>query len=294
MTSYRPTLILDAPSLIYRAFFALPPTITNPKGQPVNALQGYCQMLAYLLSNRHPREVINTFDADWRPAFRVAAYADYKSNREDEPADLTPQIAMIEEVLAAAGLPVASASGFEADDVIGTYAVRATDEEPIEIVSGDRDLLQLVRDPAVAVLFTVRGVTELHRFDEETVLHTYGVTASRYADFAILRGDPSDGLPGVKGVGDKAAVRLVTEYPSIDAMIAAGDAHQARLASSLANSVAYLEAMKTVVPVCTTCSIETSPAHGPDVDRLRTLGREHGMQGVINRLIAALSQAAAL
>ena len=293
MATPRPTLVLDSPSLVYRAFFALPQSIRSPKGQPVNAVQGYCHMLAYLLSNRAPRGVINTFDADWRPAFRVAAYEGYKAQREVEPAELTPQFGMILEVLAAAGLPVATAAGFEADDVIGTYAARATADDPVEIVSGDRDLLQVVRDPAVAVLFTVRGVTELQRFDEATVLQKYGVPADRYADFAILRGDPSDGLPGVKGVGEKAAQRLVGEYPTLDAMVAASDAHQPRLAASLNNSVPYLAAMKTVVPIRTDCEIESSQPRAADVDKLRALGRDYGMAGAINRLLAALAQSAA-
>ena len=292
MAAPRPTLVLDSPSLVYRAFYALPQTLRSPKGQPVNAVQGYCHMLAYLLSNRAPLGVINTFDADWRPAFRVAAYEGYKAQRDDEPAELTPQFAMIIDMLAAAGLPVATAQGLEADDVIGTYAARATNELPIEIVTGDRDLLQVIRDPAVAVLFTVRGVTELHRFDEAAVMHKYGIPANRYVDFAILRGDPSDGLPGVKGVGEKAAVRLVTEYPTLEAMVAASADHQPRLATSLANSVSYLEAMRTVVPVQSDCAIESSSAQAPDIDRLRRLGREYGVSGAVNRLIAALPQVA--
>ena len=293
MASPRPTLVLDSPSLVYRAFDALPLTIRSPRGQAVNAVQGYCHMLAYLLSNRAPRAVVNTFDAESRPAFRAEAYEGYKAVPEEEPAELTPQFGMIVQVLAAAGLPVATAPGFEADDVIGTYAARATSDEPVEVVSGDRDLLQVVRDPSVAMLFTVRGVTELQRFDEAMVMKEFGVPAARYTDFAILRGDPADGLPGVKGVGEKAAQRLVAEFATLDAMVAASDSHQPRLASSLNNSVPYLAAMKDVVPVRTNCVIESSQPKAHDVDRLRALGREYGMAGAINRLLAALAQSAA-
>jgi 5'-3' exonuclease len=284
----RPTLVLDSPSLLYRAFFALPASIRDPQGRPVNAVRGYLDMVSHLLRSRLPAGVIHTFDHDWRPAFRVAAYDGYKSTRRPDPPELPPQLDLLLEVLAAAGLPVADGEGYEADDVIGTLAVRATEEQPLEVVTGDRDLLQLVRDPQVAVLFTVKGVKDLRRFDEAAVEAAYGVPSRLYPDLATLRGDPSDGLPGVPGIGPKTAAALLATYGSLQALRRAQDVSP-RIRAALDEQSGYLDAMRAVVPVATDVSLRISEARPPDHERLQRFAVERALRGSIERLEAAMA-----
>jgi 5'-3' exonuclease len=190
-------MLLDSPALWYRAFYGVPDSVRSPQGEPVNAVR----------------------------AFRVAAVPSYKLHRtveggaEDEPAALTAQVAVIYEVLDALGIPVAGLDGYEADDVIGTLATRETGA--VDIVTGDRDLLQLVRDAGpVRVLYAVE---KMKPYDEAAVAAKHGIPGRAYAEFAVLRGDPSDGLPGVKGVGEKTAAALVSRFGSVEAIVAALD-----------------------------------------------------------------------
>jgi len=284
-------LVLDSPSLVYRAFFALPRTIRDPGGQPVNAVRGYLDMLSRLLVDHRPRGVVNVFDADWRPQWRVDAYPGYKSRRAEDPAELPGQFPVIREVLDAAGLPVAEAPGYEADDVIGTIATAAGPAERLAVVTGDRDLFQLVRDPVVTVLFPRKGTSDVARLDEAGVAAKCGVPPDRYVDFAILRGDPSDGLPGVAGVGEKTAARLVSQFHSLDELVAARDRLPPRLARTLEQSGPYLEAMRRVVPVATGLDYEITTGGPPDRDRLERLAERHSLEGPVRRLLAALEQA---
>jgi 5'-3' exonuclease len=283
-----PTLVLDSPSLLYRAFFALPATIRDPQGRPVNAVRGYLDMVSHLLRTRLPRGVVHTFDADWRPAFRVAAYQGYKAARRPDPPELPHQLDLLLQVLAAAGLPVADAAGYEADDVIGTLAQAASEAEPMEVVTGDRDLLQLVRDPAVAVLFTVKGVKDLRRFDEAEVEAAYGVPPRLYADLATLRGDSSDNLPGVPGVGPKTAATLLATHGSLDALRQASDVTP-RIDAALQAQSDYLDAMRTVVPVATDVDIRISEQAPPDHQALQRFAVERALRGSIERLEAAMA-----
>lgn len=246
-------------------------------------------MLAQLVVSRRPAALLSVFDADWRPAWRVAAYPGYKAARAAEPPELTAQFAVIGQVLDAAGLPVLAAAGYEADDVIGTLAATATAATRLDIVSGDRDLLQLVRDPVVRLLFTMRGVSQLHTFDEAAVLEKYGIPAARYVDFAILRGDPSDGLPGVRGVGEKAAAALVIQHPTLDAAVIGAATTNPRVAPALRAAADYLDAMQVVVPVRTDLGLQVPPRRAPNRPRLSELAAEHGLGGSIERLIAAIA-----
>ncbi len=285
-------LLLDTSSLTYRAFFAIPSSITAPDGRPVNAVRGYLDMTARLVADLRPDEVVHVFDHDWRPAERVAAYAGYKSTRRDDPEALPPQFDVLRTVLAAFGHPRAEAEGWEADDAIATLCEQAGAGDEVEVVTGDRDLLQLVRDggdgtAAVRVLFTVRGVSDLGRFDEAAVRAKYGVPASRYADFATLRGDPSDGLPGVKGVGEKTARALVTAYPDLYALAADAGAHPPRLAAALRGAVGYLAAMTRVVPVRRDVAVTVDRSQRDDA-ALDALAERHNLEGPIRRLREAL------
>lgn len=280
-------LLLDTSSLLYRAFFALPTTITAPDGRPVNALRGYLDMTARLVADRRPDEVVHVFDHDWRPAPRVAAYAGYKSARTAEPDELSAQFALLPTVLHALGQTQVQAPGWEADDAIGALCHAARDTDRVEVVTGDRDLLQLVRDPHVRVLFTVRGVSELAEFDEAAVEERYGVPPARYVDFAILRGDPSDGLPGVAGVGEKTARSLVAAYPDLDALLADAGSQTPRLAERLAAAGEYVAAMREVVPVATDVTLQTRAGTRDDA-ALDALAERYNLEAPLRRLREAL------
>ncbi len=218
-------MLLDSPALWYRAFHGVPDSVRSPQGEPVNAIRGFLDIVARVVRDTRPSRLVATVDLDWRPAFRVAAVPSYKLHRtieggaEAEPAALGPQVGVLLEVLAALGVPVAGAEGYEADDVIGTLATRETGA--VDIVTGDRDLLQLVRDTGpVRVLYAVE---KMKPYDEGAVAAKHGIPGTHYADFAALRGDPSDGLPGVKGIGEKTAAALVSRFGTVEAIVAALD-----------------------------------------------------------------------
>ena len=286
-------LLLDTASLLYRAFYALPTSLTDGE-IPVNAVRGYVDMTARAVAERRPDEVWHCRDDEERPAARVAAWPDYKAERPPEPADLTAQLPLLDRVLGALGARQASAPGWEADDVIGRLVADAGAEDRIEVVTGDRDLLQLVRDraPSVRVLFTVRGVSEIEEFDVAAVHARHGVPPERYVDYAILRGDPSDGLPGIAGVGEKTARRLVTSYPDLDALLADTGALSPRLAERLAAAGGYVEAMRAVVPVRR--DVDLVVDHGERDDAAAAaLAAAHNLDGPVRRLREALDAGAA-
>ncbi|MEZ4712813.1 MAG: 5'-3' exonuclease [Caldilineaceae bacterium] len=285
-------LLLDTSSLMYRAFFALPPSISDQHGRPINAVHGYLDMTARLLTEYKPDELIHVYDADWRPADRVDLYPPYKADRPADPETLPPQFERLREILTALGLPQAEAPQWEADDAIGSLCAAASAADRIGIVTGDRDLLQLVQDggadrPAIAVLFTVRGVSQLESFDEAAVAQKYSVPPQRYVDFAILRGDPSDGLPGVKGIGEKTAAKLVATYPTLDALLADADAQSARLAANLKAAAEYIATMRQIVPVRPDVKVEVMrPAR--DDALVAKLAAAYGITGPVKRLLEAL------
>ena len=289
-------LLLDTSSLAYRAFFAIPASVTDESGLPVNALHGYLDMTARLLTAREPDQAVHVYDADWKPAPRVAAFQGYKAARPPDPEGLPEQLELLREVLDALGMPQAEAPGWEAEDAIGAIAARARGSDRVDIVTGDRDLIQLVRDPVVRVLFTLRGVSELQVLDEKGVMDRFGVPASRYAEFATLRGDPSDGLPGVRGVGEKTARALVSAYPSIEAMLEDAARAQPRrrpvkgspsLRAKLRDAGDYVEAMRRVVPIRTDVEVKEWQRRR-DPDRLKEIGERHRLSGPIGRVLASI------
>jgi len=284
-------LLLDVSSMMYRAFFALrDPGVFTRDGRPIAAVHGYLDMVTKLTVDRSPDEVVHVYDHDWRPVARTDIYPAYKGNRLPDPEDLPPQFVLLRQVLDATGMLQAQTEGWEAEDAIGAFCLDAREDDRIEIVSGDRDLIQVVRDPVVKLLFTVRGVSELLELDEAAVLGKYEVPASRYGEFAILRGDPSDGLPGVRGVGAKTARDLVLAYPSIDAMLeaaAAGDVRmKAAVRARLLEARAYLDAMSRLVPVNADAPLSLW-AGDRDEAALRDLANELGLKGPVQRLLAA-------
>jgi 5'-3' exonuclease len=298
-----PLMLLDSAALYFRAYFGIPPeSMTSPDGKPVNAVRGLLDMIARLVRARHPASLIACMDADWRPAFRVAAIPSYKEHRanpdgsEQVPEALNAQIPIIVEVLAAAGVAMAWADGFEADDVIGTLAARA--DRPVEVVTGDRDLFQLVDDAReVSILYTARGIGRLEVINEAAVTERYQVPGRGYAAFAALRGDPSDGLPGVPGVGEKTASALVRAFGSIEEMLAAIDAgHGGWPAGSRAKLVAarkYLEAVLPVVRVASDAPVTASdgdlPVRPPDPAALAALDERWDLGSSLGRMMSALA-----
>src|SRR6266498_1803016 len=236
-------------------------------GTPVNAVRGLLDMIARLIRARHPGSLVACMDAAWRPAFRVAAIPSYKAHRanpdgtEQAPDALTAQIPVIEAVLAAALESMAAAAGYEADDVIGTLAARA--HGPVEVVTGDRDLFQLVDDSRqIRIIYTARGLSKLDIVDEAWVADRYQIPGRAYAAFAALRGDPSDGLPGVAGVGEKTAAALVRVFGTVEAMLAGLDKGHGGFPmgsrAKLAASRDYLAAAIPVVQVATDAPVRPS------------------------------------
>ena len=294
-------LILDVSSLMYRAHFALGDSVRGPDDRPIGALHGYLDMVARLVKSRRPDEVVHAYDHDWRPVARTDLYPGYKAKRVVDPEGLPEQFVLLREVLGHSGLLQAQAPDWEAEDAIGAFCVDAGEGDLVEAVSGDRDLIQLVRDPVVKLLFTVRGVSELLELDEAGVLAKYGVPANRYGEFAILRGDPSDELPGVQGVGEKTAKALVQAYPSIDAMLedAAGSTPRPGplkgkpgLRSKLLGAREYLDAMRQIVPINVGAKLELW-AGDRDDDALRALAEGLGVKGPAQRMMAAVDSAGA-
>ncbi|RBY90480.1 flap endonuclease [Blastococcus sp. TBT05-19] len=301
-------MLLDAASLYFRAFYGVPTSVTTPDGRPINAVRGFLDMSARLISTHGPDRFVACWDDDWRPAFRVEALPSYKAHRvapeggEETPDELGPQVPILVEVLAAAGIARVGAPGYEADDVIGTLATRA--RGPVDVVTGDRDLFQLVDDArGVRILYTARGISDLDYVDEAAVTEKYGIPGRSYADFAVLRGDPSDGLPGVAGVGAKTAAALINEFGDL-AGIRAAVARTAVAKPPLTAAVLkklhaasdYLDAAPVVVAVA--CDIDmpavegTLPRSPADPDALAALAEQHGLQSSISRLGSALGWAA--
>ncbi len=280
--------LLDAPSLVYRAYFALPTTLTDGQGRPVNAVRGFLEMVTRILIDHRPGRLLAVFDGNWRPDFRVAAYPGYKAARPEDPPDLPRQFDVLESVLDAAGVSRAVSEELEADDAIATLVDPMEPGDRAVVVTGDRDLLALVRDPAVRVLFPVRGTKEMTEFDEAAVVAKYGVPPQLYPAFATLRGDSSDGLPGVAGIGPKRAADLLGRYGSIDGVLAAADELPPKQAAALREAADYLEAMKTVVTLVRDAPVDVTPAGPPDEETLRKLGAEHNLGSSTVRLLQAL------
>jgi 5'-3' exonuclease len=296
-------MLIDAPSLYFRAYFGVPESAARAEdGTPVNAVRGFLDMLATLIRTRRPDRMVCALDHDWRPDWRVALLPSYKAHRvapeggEIVPDTLSPQVPVILDVLAAFGITAIGAAGYEADDVLGTLS--ATQPGPVEVVSGDRDLFQLVDDArGVRLLYVGRGVAKLEDCDDAAVRARYGVPADRYADFAALRGDPSDGLPGVPGVGEKTAARLVERYGGLDGILAALDDPRAGFApglrAKLAAARAYLAVAPKVVRVARDVPLPALPTALPrtpaDPDRLLELAQRWNLAGSCRRLTDALS-----
>lgn len=280
-------LLVDYSSLLYRAFHSVPDTV------PTHAVYGFLNMLARLVTDRRPTAIGIAVDDDWRPAFRTDLLPTYKAQRVAEEGDedlVGPQETIGRDVLRAMGIAVVGAAGYEAEDVIATLAARTTGR--VEIVSGDRDLFALVCDPDVSVLYPVSGVSTLTEVNEAEITRRYGIPGRGYADYAILRGDPSDNLPGVPGIGEKTASKLIAQYGSLERLLAATDVVPA-VARKLDAARDYLAAARSVVPPVATVPLDdvdmTIPTKTAHPRTLATLSKEHQLETPIGRLQKALA-----
>jgi 5'-3' exonuclease len=310
-----PVLLLDGASMWFRSYFGVPSSITAPDGRPVNAVRGFIDSMAVVITQRRPGRLVVCLDLDWRPQFRVDLIPSYKAHRvaeaepagepdvEEVPDDLTPQVDMIMELLDAFGIATAGAEGFEADDVLGTLAAQER-TDPVVVVSGDRDLLQVVADDPVPVrvLYLGRGLAKATLFGPAEVAEHYGVPRERagpaYAELALLRGDPSDGLPGVPGVGEKTAGTLLAQHGSLERILSAAGDPKSKMAKGLRAKLLaatdYIEAAGRVVRVATDAPVTLSTPNdalalaAAHPRRTAKLATELGVGSSIARLQKAL------
>ncbi|BBY47157.1 5'-3' exonuclease [Mycolicibacterium arabiense] len=298
----------------FRSYFGVPSSITSPDGRPVNALRGFLDSVATLVTTHRPARLVVCLDLDWRPQWRVDLVPSYKAHRVEEvqadepdveqvPDELTPQVDMIMAMLDAFGITTAGAVGYEADDVLGTLATRER-TDPVVVVSGDRDLLQLVGDEhvAVRVFYIGRGLTKAVLYGPAEVAETYGVPVGRagpaYAELALLRGDPSDGLPGVPGIGEKTAATLLAQHGSLEAILAAANDPKSKLPTAqrkkLLGAADYITAAIPVVQVAHDAPVRMSndfdalPLSARHPRKVAELAAEYGVVSSVGRLQKAL------
>ena len=301
-------MLLDTASLYFRAFYGVPDSLKRDDGTPVNAVRGLLDMIARLVTDFEPSQLIACWDDDWRPAWRVALIPSYKGHRverevaagpdvEQTPAGLVAQIPLIREMLGLLGIPIIGAAEHEADDVIGTLATEAS--VPVDVVTGDRDLFQLVDDATgVRVIYTARGMSKLELVTDATVVGKYGVLPSQYADFAAMRGDTSDGLPGVAGIGEKTAAGLLQAFVDLDGIREAAASGAAGMSAGvrakLTAASAYLDVAPRVVEVVRTLELPAvdatlTPVADADRARLEHLASDWNLGGSVGRVLTALA-----
>jgi 5'-3' exonuclease len=309
-----PLALLDSASLYFRSFFALPDSMRAADGTQVNAVRGFADTVARILTDRHPARLVCCLDADWRPKFRTDLLPSYKAHRvaeetgaaspdvEEVPDTLTPQVPIILDLLEAFGFATAEAAGYEADDVIGALATREK-KDPVEVITGDRDLFQLVRtEPTPAsVIYVGKGWAKAEVLGPAEIAERYSLpretAGPAYADMSMMRGDPSDGLPGVAGIGEKTAAKLITQFGSLDALLTASAASDPRVPLKtrlrLADAADYLAVAPTVVRVAVDAPVEQSrpdtvPATPADPDRVAELAERWNLGNSVERLLKAL------
>jgi DNA polymerase-1 len=252
-------LLLDGHSLAYRAFFALPvENFSTTTGQPTNAVYGFTAMLINVLRDEAPTHVAVTFDVS-KSTFRTETYADYKAGRAETPTDFKGQVSLVREVLDALRVPIVTAEGFEADDVIATLATSAAAADmDVLIVTGDRDAFQLVSE-RVTVLYNARGVSDMRRMTPDSVQEKYGLSPEQYPEFAALRGDPSDNLPGIPGLGEKTATKLIQQYGDVASLIDHVDEVKGKVGDNLRAAAASVLRNRQLTELVRDVPLEVSP-----------------------------------
>ncbi|MGH1563137.1 5'-3' exonuclease [Mumia sp. DW29H23] len=305
--SQQKLLLLDSASLYFRAFFGLPDSLKAPDGTPVNAVRGMLDFVATLVELTEPQAMAACWDNDWRPAWRVDLIPSYKEHRVETPTETGPdveetpdlldvQVPVIARALQILGIPVVGADGYEADDVIGTLAT--TWDGPVDVVTGDRDLFQLVDDArGVRVLYPAKGMSKLEPVDAAWIRQRYAIEPSQYADFAVLRGDPSDGLPGVAGIGEKTAASLLAAHGDLAGIVAAAADRHTKIAprarTNLLAAADYLAVAPRVVEVVRDLPLDVDltlhPISTEQVREMAELAEAWGLGRPAERAVTALS-----
>jgi 5'-3' exonuclease len=295
-------MLLDSASLWYRAYYGMPDTLLAPDGTPVNAIRGYLDMTARLIGMYSPNRIVACIEGDWRPSWRVDIFPDYKANRleedgegEEEPDLLTPQIPILLDLLDEFGIPMVGVDDYEADDVMATFAVK--EPGPTRIVTGDRDLFQLVDDKRdVKVVYLAKGLSQHDLVDKAWISRKYAIPGDRYALFAMFRGDPSDGLPGVKGIGEKGAALIANNFADVaEAQRGAREAHPSlkpALAKKIIDGADYLKIAPTLVNCARDVALPqldiSMPSKPADLSKIYEIKERYGLGASVDRLISAL------
>jgi 5'-3' exonuclease len=294
-------MLLDSASLWYRAFFGMPDTLVSPAGEPVNAIRGYLDMTARLISIYKPNRLVACIEGDWRPSWRVDLFPEYKANRlddvgaEEEPDTLGPQIPILLDLLEAFGIPLVGVDDYEADDVMASFAVR--EKGPIKIVTGDRDLFQLVDDKRkVSVVYLAKGISNHDHVDLKWIADKYEIPGERYALFAMIRGDASDGLPGIRGIGEKGAAVIANAFTNLPDVMLAAKKEDDRLTPNLRKKLLESSEYAKIAPKLVFCALDVPlpkldlaiPKRPQNLDEIYQYQQDYGLGASVDRFIAAL------
>jgi 5'-3' exonuclease len=294
-------MLLDSASLWYRAYFGMPDTLVSPSGEPVNAIRGYLDMTARLINLYKPNRLVACIEGDWRPSWRVELFPEYKANRldvegeEEEPDTLGPQIPILLDLLEAFGIPLVGVDDYEADDVMASFAVR--EKGPIKIVTGDRDLFQLVDDKRkVSVVYLAKGITNHDHVDIKWIADKYDIPGERYALFAMIRGDASDGLPGIRGIGEKGAAVIAKQFTTLEEVMKAAASDDERLTPNARKKLLESSAYAEIAPKLVFCALDvplpnldlSMPKRPENLDEIYQYQKDYGLGASVDRLIAAL------
>ena len=296
-------LLLDSASLWYRAYFGMPDTLLSPDGLPINAVKGFLDMSARLINQYELKRLIACLEGDWRPSWRVDLFPGYKANRidesgeEEEPDTLAPQIPILLEVLDAFGFQSVGVDDYEADDVIATFS--KSESGPIRIVSGDRDLFQLVDDKRdVKVVYLAKGLSNHDLVDLNWIQNKYQIPGDRYALFAMIRGDASDGLPGLKGIGEKGAATIVHHFDNMQEVVSAAESGSDLLTPNLRKKIIESKKYAKIAPTLVNCAIDVSVPNinselkksNINISSIKSLQDKYGLGASVDRLLAALDK----
>jgi 5'-3' exonuclease len=296
-------MLLDSASLWYRAYFGMPDTLVSPSGLPINAIRGFIDMSAKLINLYQPNRLVACLEGDWRPSWRVELFPGYKANRldedgaEEEPDTLSPQIPILLELLDAFGIATVGVDDYEADDVIATLS--KSEAGPIRVVTGDRDLFQLVDDAKdIKVVYLAKGLTNHDLVDLKWIENKYLIPGDRYALFAMIRGDASDGLPGLRGIGEKGAALIAHKFVNLEEVIAAAKNESELLSPNLRKKILESLDYAKIAPKLVNCAVDAPlpkfdkslPTIPMDIKSVRKLQEEYGLGASVDRMIAALEK----
>ena len=295
-------MLLDSASLWYRAYFGMPDTLVSPTGQPVNAIRGYLDMTSRLLVKYQPNRIVACLEGDWRPSWRVELFPDYKLNRldeegaEEEPDTLGPQIPILLDVLDALGIPLLGVDDYEADDLMATFSVKQPG--PIRIVTGDRDLFQLADDKRdVKIVYLAKGISNHDLVDLKWIQDKYQIPGDRYALFAMIRGDSSDGLPGIKGIGEKGAMVIANLFKTMPEVMQAAAGSDERLSPNIRKKLLESSQYAAIAPKLVGCALDVAipemeismPKKPKSLEKIIKLKDEFGLGASIDRIMSALN-----